>query len=135
MTTIVDASVALKWFFVEEGSDRAMALLDGRALSAPSIWMAEAANAVWRRRALGEIERKEALALLADLGEAEVETVEIAGLIDTAYKIADDLNHPIYDCLYLAAAIERDTHVVTADKRFLRAVAGNARLKSKIRPL
>ena len=135
MTTIVDASVALKWFFVEEGSDRAMALLDGRALSAPSIWMAEAANAVWRRRALGEIERKEALALLADLGEAEVETVEIAGLIDAAYKIADDLNHPIYDCLYLAAAIERDTHVVTADKRFLRAVAGNARLKSKIRPL
>lgn len=135
MTTIVDASVALKWFFVEEGSDRAMALLDGRALSAPSIWLAEAANAVWRRRALGEIERKEALALLADLGEAEVETVEIAGLIDTAYKIADDLNHPIYDCLYLAAAIERDTHVVTADKRFLRAVAGNARLKSKIRPL
>ena len=71
--------------------------------------------------ALGEIDRKEALALLADLGEAEVETVEIAGLIDTAYKIADDLNHPIYDCLYLAAAIERDTHVVTADKRFLRA--------------
>ncbi len=135
MTTIVDASVALKWFFVEEGSDRAMALLDGRALSAPSIWLAEAANAVWRRRALGEIERKEALALLADLGEAEVETVEIAGLIDAAYKIADDLNHPIYDCLYLAAAIERDTHVVTADKRFLRAVAGNARLKSKIRPL
>ena len=135
MTTIVDASVALQWFFVEEGSDRAMALLDGRALSAPSIWMAEAANAVWRRRALGEIERKEALALLADLGEAEVETVEIAGLIDAAYKIADDLNHPIYDCLYLAAAIERDTHVVTADKRFLRAVAGNARLKSKIRPL
>ncbi len=135
MTTIVDASVALKWFFVEEGSDRAMALLDGRALSAPSIWLAEAANAVWRRRVLGEIERKEALALLSDLGEAEVETVEIAGLIDTAYKIADDLNHPIYDCLYLAAAIERDTHVVTADKRFLRAVAGNARLKSKIRPL
>ena len=135
MTTIVDASVALKWFFIEEGSDRAAALLDGRPLSAPSMWLAEAANAVWRRRALGEIERKEAIDLLSDIGRAEIETIEIAGLVDAAYRIAEDLNHPIYDCLYLAAAIERDTHVVTADKRFLRAVYGNTRLKTRIRPL
>ncbi len=135
MTTIVDASVALKWFFVEDGSDRAAGLLDGRPLAAPAMWLAEAANAIWRRRTLGEIAKKDALGILADLSEADVENIDIASLIGPAYRIAEDLSHPIYDCLYLAAAIERDTFVVTADRRFIRVASVNARLKSRVRPL
>jgi len=35
-----------------------------------------------------------------------------------ALRLALELGHPIYDCLYLATAIRHGTYVVTADRRF-----------------
>lgn len=40
-----------------------------------------------------------------------------------AVRIAIELGHPTYDCMYLALAIRIGTAVVTADKRFVSAVA------------
>jgi hypothetical protein len=37
-------------------------------------------------------------------------------------RIALELNHPAYDCLYLALALAHDTDFVTADEGFLRTV-------------
>ena len=49
MTLVVDASVALKWFVDEDGSDRAVALLDGdEPLIAPDLVVAEVCNAAWK---------------------------------------------------------------------------------------
>jgi predicted nucleic acid-binding protein len=38
-----------------------------------------------------------------------------------ACRLAIDLNHPAYDCFYLAMAIAEDIPLVTADRRFLTA--------------
>jgi predicted nucleic acid-binding protein len=35
-----------------------------------------------------------------------------------AFALALDLGHPIYDCIYLAAAVASDRILVTADERF-----------------
>jgi predicted nucleic acid-binding protein len=40
-----------------------------------------------------------------------------------ALRIAISLQHPVYDCFYLALAQAEDCPLVTADQRFLRAVA------------
>ena len=48
MRVVVDASVALKWVFDEPESEAAVALRD-EELVAPALWLAEAANALWRR--------------------------------------------------------------------------------------
>lgn len=46
---VVDASVALKWFVEEEGSDLAAELLMTRALlTAPDLIVAEVCNAAWK---------------------------------------------------------------------------------------
>ena len=56
MTLVVDASVAFKWFVQEEGTDRAVALLErGEPFIAPDLIVAELCNAAWkslRRREL-----------------------------------------------------------------------------------
>lgn len=55
--------------------------------------------------------------------------------IDAALQLAIDLNHPIYDCLYLALAIRLDTHVVTADRRFAALNGSRADLDGRVRTL
>ena len=47
MTVVIDASVALKWVLPEDGSAAAMAMR-AQSLAAPSHWLIEAANALWR---------------------------------------------------------------------------------------
>jgi predicted nucleic acid-binding protein len=50
----------------------------------------------------------------------------------SALAIAHDLAHPIYDCCYLALAIEEDAIVVTADRRFRSAVAAHPSLADRV---
>ncbi|UCF37496.1 MAG: type II toxin-antitoxin system VapC family toxin [Acidobacteriota bacterium] len=49
--------------------------------------------------------------------------VEAPRLIGKAFKIACELNHPVYDCLYLALAEIEKCELVMADRKFLRKVS------------
>jgi predicted nucleic acid-binding protein len=40
--------------------------------------------------------------------------------MEAATRIAIDLDHPAYDCFYLALAVDNDCQFVTADERHLR---------------
>lgn len=124
MSIVIDASVALKWLFDEPGRDAALALRSER-LIAPAVWLAEAANAIWRHVRLGEATAAEALGWMEELVHAPLTTVAIEPLVSSALQLATEIFHPVYDCLYLALALQRDTHVVTDDRRF--AAAANAR--------
>ncbi len=42
-----------------------------------------------------------------------------------ALEIAIEIAHPIYDCVYLALAQRLGRTLVTADRRFLRSLAGS----------
>ena len=41
---------------------------------------------------------------------------------ETALKLAIELDHTIYDCLYLALALRLETRVITADRKFHAAI-------------
>jgi predicted nucleic acid-binding protein len=43
-------------------------------------------------------------------------------LMIAAARLADDLDHPVYDCLYLALALQEQRPVITADRRFYSVV-------------
>ena len=134
MTIVVDASVAVKWVLRESGSDAADALLDDDSLIAPAIWLAEAGNALWRRTRMAEITAVEAHERLTELQKAPVASLAIGPHLDRALDLAISLNHPIYDCLYLAVALHQDAHVVTADRRFA-AAAARSDLADRVRLL
>lgn len=135
MTTIIDASVALKWVCDETDSERAAALLDGRPLAAPDIWIAEAANALWRRARTKELTNSEADARLCALQSAPVRGVRVGELTVAALKLAIALSHPVYDCLYLAAALMLTGTVITADRRFYATAQSDPQIAGRIRLL
>jgi predicted nucleic acid-binding protein len=130
---VIDASVALKWVLDEAESEAALALR-GEDLIAPALWLAEAANALWRRSRLGEITAHEASARLSELLNAPVASLAMEPYLDRALKLATQTGHPVYDCVYLAVALHHDTHVVTADRRFVSA-AGREGFAGRVRHL
>ncbi len=121
MTLVIDASVALKWVLDEAGSDIARTLL-AESLTAPAFWQAEAANAIWKRARRGELSPAEASNGLAILTASVVVSIPIEIDLEKALSIAMEIDHPIYDCLYLAAAERLSTQLVTADARFINRV-------------
>jgi len=129
---VVDASVALKWVLDEPESEAAVALRD-QELIAPALWLAEAANALWRHARTGEISDQEAAAFFSELLKAPVASLPIEPYLERALEFAMEIGHPVYDCIYLALALHHRTHVVTADRRFASAastpaLAGGVRL-------
>ena len=134
MSVVIDASVALKWVLDEPGKEAADALLE-EELIAPSLWLLEAANALWRRTQRGEINDEEAKERLTELYNAPVTTTTVEDDLLAAADLANVLGHPVYDCLYLAMAIRENTYVVTADSRFHAAVDRSPTLKGAVRML
>ena len=134
MKQVVDASVALKWVLDEPGKEAADVLLDGDLL-APSLWLIEAANTLWKRSQRGELRAGEAAAMLAELRNAPVTTVPMETDVAAALDIAARLGHPVYNCLYLALALREGAEVVTADRRFVAAAGKDPELAGRVRLL
>lgn len=134
MTIVIDASVALKWVLDEPGREAADALIDDD-LAAPELWLVEAANALWRRIALGEITAGEALERLAELANAPVASLAMEPHLAAALRLASEIGHPVHDCVYLALALHYDTQVVTADRRFHAAAASVPAFADRVRLL
>lgn len=121
---VVDASVAVKWLVEEEGSDAALSLGE-RDLMAPSLLRIETANVLRTLAARRAIAPEAAADLFRLLQEAPVTLVEADDPLERrALELALSLAHPVYDCLYLALAERTGRLLVTADARFLRALAG-----------
>jgi predicted nucleic acid-binding protein len=134
VSVVIDASVALKWVLDEPGKEAADALLD-EELIAPSLWLLEAANALWRRAQRGELTRDEARERLDALRQAPVTTSPIEDDLSVAAALANTLGHPVYDCLYLAMSIRENTFVITTDKRFHGVVDGSPAFRGAVRLL
>ena len=124
ISLVVDASVAVKWLVEEEESETAERLLRGNSeLHAPRLLASEVANAVWRKARTGEIGRGEAGMLVHAISEMPLHWHNDEELGADAVRLALALDHPAYDCVYLALAHRIGAQVVTADARFANVLA------------
>ena len=128
---VVDASIALKWVLEEPDSGLARRLLD-RPLHAPDLLLIECANTLGHKVRRQTLDPEGAAALYAHLASAPVAFGASGGLVQAALSIALELEHPAYDCLYLAMAETMSLQVVTADGRFARAVGRVPRLAPRV---
>ncbi len=121
MTLVVDASVAFKWFLADEpDAAKALAIVqDGTALIAPDILIAEVCNAAWRSARLGRISQDQVKEIAAILPRFFDLLVGAAALARRAVALAEALDHPVHDCLYVALAETRQAKLITADTRLL----------------
>jgi predicted nucleic acid-binding protein len=86
---------------------------------APDLIVAECANILWKKVQRKELSKDEALIAARLLQSAEIELVPARALMEPATRLAIELNHPAYDCLYLALAVENGCRFVTADERLV----------------
>jgi predicted nucleic acid-binding protein len=118
-TFVIDASIAVKWVVQESGSEEARSLQRHR-LYAPDILVAECANILWKKVRLRQVTPRHAR-LAAELMErADIELMPMRGILTSAMELAIELDHPAYDCMYLALANTLACDFVTADARLLR---------------
>ncbi|PKP97722.1 MAG: PIN domain nuclease [Alphaproteobacteria bacterium HGW-Alphaproteobacteria-13] len=125
---VVDASVAVKWVVTEDGTAEAVSLLSVRPLAAPDLLIAECANILWKKVARAELTPEEGLLAARLLQRSEVELYPMRALLEPAARLAMDLDHPAYDCVYLALALENGWRFVTADMRLVGKVRQSSSL-------
>lgn len=124
MIRVVDASVALKWVIPESDSPLAHGIRRSGEFIAPDLLVSECVNAIWkraRREGYAEDERNEAIQLVVHL---KIDLVPTRDLAVRAGALAQALDHPAYDCFYLALAERSGAPLLTADDRL------TAKLKS-----
>jgi predicted nucleic acid-binding protein len=122
MELVVDASVAIKWVLKEPHQAEARRLLEsGDDMCAPDLLLLEAAGALARHVRLKQLDAVEAAGAFVRLEMQPLRLEESTPLVPSALRLALELSHSAYDCVYLALALELDTTVVTADLRFVAA--------------
>ncbi len=118
MSLTVDASIVIKWFVNEPMSrESRLLLVRPTRFFAPGLLLAEFANTIWKKVRRREIsDPRPYLNELASLPQI-IALYPAAVLIERAAQIAFEIDHPIYDCLYLACAEATESPLVTADQR------------------
>ncbi len=117
MKKLVDTSVAIKWAVEEEGSEAAFVLY-GPDVAILDVLLPELANTLWKKARRGEIAKEQALAAYAQI-MADFKIISTRGLEQRALELSLSLDHPSYDCFFLAAAEAAETILITADARFV----------------
>ncbi|MGD9881864.1 MAG: type II toxin-antitoxin system VapC family toxin [Reyranella sp.] len=123
---VVDASIALTWFFEDEITAATTAIegrVDSEGAFVPAIWRLEVANALLTAERRGRLEKsrvEECLALIADLPI-------VIGVDSGKQSWADTLllaraeRLTSYDAAYLELAIRLDADLASLDRDLRRA--------------
>ena len=113
---VIDASVAIKWVIEEHGTREAISLRRHR-LFAPELLVAECANVLWKKTRRNELTPDEARLAARLLQRADVELAPMRALLEPTTELAIAMDHPAYDCAYLALAESLSCNLVTADRK------------------
>jgi predicted nucleic acid-binding protein len=114
---IIDANVVTYWFVETPLTSAARPLLERDDLKAPEFIRIEIANALLKFVQAGSFPLREVHHSLLRVNEAIQDFADDSRLLENAINIAAEANHKIYDCLYLALALERGEPLATADRR------------------
>jgi predicted nucleic acid-binding protein len=134
---VLDASVAIKWAMPaarEPFTDESLRLL-GRyvagevAFIVPDVFWAELGNVLWKGTRQGRWRQDEAEAVAADMKARDFKTVSSLVLLNEALRIAFAHDRAVYDCLYVALAVQSKTELITADERLANALAARFPVK------
>jgi len=121
---VVDASVAAKLFFFEDGSDHAAATIrDAERLIAPDLLFIEMASIAAKNVRRGTSSQGEAARAVNSLTAFLDELVPARELAFRAFELATVHGFSAYDGIYIALAEQRLFVVLTADVKMARRAA------------
>ncbi len=128
----MDASVAVKWFTEEEGTEASVKIrdqhIDGTlSLSAPDLLVYELSNALRYKPGFDEGKVRRAIADIIDL---QVDLITPGReLMDKSAEAAFRYGATVYDSCYLALGELMGIEVYTSDRKFYEQAKGSGILK------
>lgn len=129
VAAVVDASVVVRWFVPDDplisAARRVHETFDCRA---PTLLLAETANALWKYTRVSRLTPEEAVEGV-EFARDQVDLVEDAVLVRSAQRLSSEADHPVYECFYVAAALRDGIPLITADGRLVRKFDGTAGLR------
>ena len=134
---VLDASVGAKWMLPAKDEPlrpEAYRLLDAYEsgnvnLIVPDIFWAECGNMLWKAVFRQRLARDEAERAMLLLTRRNLPTVPSLRLVRVAMPIAFDHDRSVYDCLYVALAVESKRDLITADEHLANALAARFPVK------
>lgn len=127
---VLDASVAAKWFLcsteealVEQSFKVLESHLNSRTtLVVPDLFWAEMGNVLWKGVRRGRMSIDSAEKSISKLMSIHLPTLPSAPLLRDAFSIAINFERAVYDCIYVALALETKRPLLTADERLVNAL-------------
>ncbi len=134
---VLDASVATKWAIPsarEPLTDQSLRLLRRYVDSeiefiVPDVFWAELGNVLWKGTRQRRWRQDEAEAVATDMRARNFATVSSITLLPEALRIAFAYDRAVYDCLYVALAVQSKTDLITADEHLADALAARFPVK------
>lgn len=123
MDLVVDASVAVMWFVPEPHTMTAKEILSREGtLHAPDLFRAEVVSVLCKKIQIKELKADEGREALNAFMQLPVQFHPTADLLIPAFEIALESRQYVYDCVYLILAAQLNITMVTADRRFYKAI-------------
>lgn len=121
---VIDASVAAKVFFTEEGSDAARRMAtSGQVFAAPEFIALEIASIGSKYARRGETTLEHGRLAIQSLRELVDDLEPISSLSERALELSVEHGFSVYDASYLALAELKGLRVITADRKlYIRAL-------------
>ena len=133
---VVDASIAAKWFLIEQQSTEARAFLDWyeAEICGPDLLRVEVCRALVAAANARRMTATQARAALerwltrTEHGDVPLIPTDNSAML-TAADLAMRFGHPLKDCIYLVLADRLGCPLATADARFRDCVGDPARVR------
>jgi len=117
-TCVLDASAAVRLVMGDpEAGQWAQQLARAPLVLAPELMLSEVANTLWKLHRAGSLGDQDPHELLGDARDLVDQIEPDRHLQVEALALACHLDHPVYDCLYLALARREAAGLLTADQR------------------
>jgi predicted nucleic acid-binding protein len=118
MKIILDTSAALNVVLRGEQSERLISALEtANAVLCPQFAQVEMANALWKYIRWQEMPVDVALQNLEEATSLVDHWLDDASLMPQALTLAAKHEHPVYDMLYIAAALQQGARLLSLDKK------------------
>jgi predicted nucleic acid-binding protein len=121
---VIDCSVAIKWLFLEKGSDQSEKLIGKfSTFLIPALFLIEMDAVITKKVRIGELKAEKALDKSKAVRKLPFQIVEYDEIFSLIFDLATSLPITLYDATYVATAIEYNAVVYTADQRLVNGLS------------
>ncbi len=122
MITIIDANAALELALGKPKKDKVAEVLQASNwIVAPSLYLYEVANVMWKYYRSGSLDERAIKNLITDCEDLVNEYIPASALFKEAVALACKINHSAYDTAYLTACRLKDARLLSFDLRLAAA--------------